>query len=249
MDQSDSEFDIPDLQETLLEDVIDEFATFGGSDPLDKSANDDFDEINTMTDSRWRLFLEDTDPNPDPMDVDPNNTTFHSCASQDDGSSSFFSARSGISTDNDEEVTIRVQRGLSNDQEDPKLAEKLDSMIHQRRKFMQKGMPFHWYCSNHSTPCLAAKTTFDVPFPMFKNWKGMFYRLRRLVTTTYVIEFPTPILVSSFLLVAHYHHTSSSLSKRHWTSSNGPCLLPVPQNLDRAPETQKAMCTVSKAAS
>ena len=216
MDQSDSEFDIPDLQETLLEDVIDEFATFGGSDPLDKSANDDFDEINTMSDSRWRLFLEDTDPNPDPdpMDVDPNNTTFHSCASQDDGSASFFSARSGFSSDNDddEEVTIRVQRGLSNDQEDPKLAEKLDSMIHQRRKFMQKGMPFHWYCSNHSTPCLAAKTTFDVPFPMFKNWKGMVYRLRRLVTNTYVIEFTTPILVSSFLLVAHYHHTSSSLS-------------------------------------
>ena len=105
---------------------MDEFATFGGSDPLDKSANDDFDEINTMTDSRWRLFLEDTDPNPDPMDVDPNDTTFHSCASQDDGSASFFSARSGFSSDNDdgndvdEEVTFRPQRGLSNDHEDPK---------------------------------------------------------------------------------------------------------------------------------
>ena len=144
MDQSDSEFDIPDLQETLLEDVIAEFATFGGSDSLDKSANDDFDEINTMSDSRWRLFLEDTDPNPDPdpMDIDPNDTTFHSCGSLDAGSSSFFSARSGFASDNDdgEEVTIRVQRGLSNDNEDPKLAETLDSMIHQRRKFLAIGL-------------------------------------------------------------------------------------------------------------
>ena len=159
MDQSDSEFDIPDLQETLLEDVMDEFATFGGSDPLDKSANDDFDEINTMSDSRWRLFLEDTDPNPDPdpMDVDPNNTTFHSCASQDDGSASFFSARSGFSSDNDddEEVSIRVQRGLSNDQEDPKLAETLDSMIHQRRKFLTKELAISltWFKIFHTLSC------------------------------------------------------------------------------------------------
>ena len=215
LDESDSEFDVPDLQETLLEDVMDEFATFGGSDPLNKSANDDFDDINTMSDSRWRLFLDDTDLDPDPMEIDPNDTTFHSCGSLDAGSSSFFSARSGFSSDNDddgEEVTIRVQRGLSNDQEDPKLAETLDSMIHQRRKLMQKGLPFHWHCSKYSTSCLAAKTTFDVPYPMFKNWKGMVYRLRKLVKSTYVIEFPTPILVSSFLLVAHYNHTSSSLS-------------------------------------
>ena len=137
---ADVDFDSPDLPETLLEDIVDEFATFGGSDPLDKSANDDFDDINTMSDSRWRLFLEDTDP--DPMDIDPNNTTFHSCSSQDAGSSSFFSARSGLSTDNDdeEEVTFRPQRGLSNDNEDPKLAEQLDNMIHQRREFFKMGL-------------------------------------------------------------------------------------------------------------
>ena len=34
LDESDSEFNIPDLQETLLEDVMDEFATFSGCDPL-----------------------------------------------------------------------------------------------------------------------------------------------------------------------------------------------------------------------
>ena len=119
------------------------------------------------------------------MDIDPNNTTFHS--GQDDGSASFFSARSGFSTDNDddEEVTIRVQRGLSNDHEDPRLAETLDSMIHQRRKFLAKGLA---------------------------NPLALFYRLSRHVMSTHIIEFPTPLLVSSFLLVAHYHHTSSSIS-------------------------------------
>ena len=137
---------------------MDEFATFGGSDPLDKSANYDFDDINTMSDSRWRLFLDDTDLDPDPMEIDPNDTTFHSCGSLDAGSSSFFSARSGFSSDNDddgEEVTIRVQRGLSNDQEDPKLAETLDSMIHQRRKFLTKELAISltWFKIFHTLSC------------------------------------------------------------------------------------------------
>ena len=127
-------------------DVLDEFAEFGGNIPTTASTSAEYDDINTMSDSRWKLFLDDTDIG------DPNSTSFFSCSGSNLASASFHSARSSISDidelpsldrlqsihqdhgSDDEEVVFAIRRGISNDHEDAKLAEEIDGMIHKNRK-------------------------------------------------------------------------------------------------------------------
>ena len=144
------------------------FSSFAGNTSFNQG-NDDYDDINSMSDSRWRLFLDDTD-------TDLLDATFHSCASGSAGAdTTFHSARSDKSDGgDDEEVIVQPpQRGLSNDHEDPKLAETLDAMIHQRRKFILVGFFVHLdQVSNTRLVVFSARANFDIPFPMFKNFKG-----------------------------------------------------------------------------
>ena len=152
-DDNDDPFDAPDpssqqppSQQQHQSDADEAaFASFGGNDSFNEGddVTGGFDDIHTMSDSRWRLFLDDTDK-------DLESTIFNSFTSHDN-SSMYYSARSECSSqgetgnlsdigeeEDQEDIEVNVQppkRGLSNDHECPKLAETIDSMIHQRRKF------------------------------------------------------------------------------------------------------------------
>ena len=103
-------------------DVLGDFAEFGGN--VSTSAGAEFDEINTMSDSRWNLFLEET--------------SVTGCDIDDLPSLDLPQPIHQLEGSDEEEVVFAVRRGISNDHEDAKLAESIDGMIHKNRKLCHK---------------------------------------------------------------------------------------------------------------
>ena len=50
----------------------------------------------------------------------------------------------------DEEVVFAIRRGISNDHEDPKLAEEIDGMIHKNRKLWPRHIYWNHYITQKS---------------------------------------------------------------------------------------------------